>query len=182
VLAGTAQRRARANDGELLVQIAQASGEDSEQRVAGLYDFQVEPAPNTYVVVPQGSGYLIRSDSPKEVALEGFVGSAFSLPMFGIIRGDKTLYHIIETWWDTRLEFHHAPGRGTTVPCNSMASLGKLGYPRRSLLRFTEERVHVGLAKAYRLYLTKHEQFTTLRQRAGRTPALRHYLEGMEYR
>jgi hypothetical protein len=168
--------------GEMLVQIAQAGGKDAIQRVAGLYDWAVKPAADTYLVVPRGSGYLIRSDWPKPVALNGFVGDAYSLPMFGIVRGNATCYQIIETWWDAHVSVQHTPGRGTAMSLDWEASLGKLGYPRRVLFRFAEKLDHVGMAKAYRQYLIERNEFTTLRQRTEKTPALKNFLAGIEYR
>jgi hypothetical protein len=168
--------------GELMVQIAQAGGKDSIQSVAGVYDWAVKPAADAYVVVPRGSGYIIRSDSPKPVALSGLIGAAYSLPMFGIIRGGGTCYQIIETWWDAQVSIQHTPGRGTAMSLGWEASLGKLSYPRRVLFRFAEKLDHVGMAKAYRQYLIERNQFTTLRQRAEKTPVLKDFLAGMEYR
>jgi len=49
-------------------------------------------------------------------------------------------------------------------------------------MRFADDLDHVGMAKAYRRYLIDRNEFTTLEQRADRTPALRKYLAGVEYR
>jgi hypothetical protein len=168
--------------GELLAQIAQTGGSDTIQRVSGLYDWAVKPAADTYVVVPRGSGYLIRSDSPHPVTLTGFIGAAYSLPMCGMVRGNATFYQIVETWWDAHLAVAHAPNRNTTVSLDWEASLGKLGYPRRVLFRFANNLDYVGMAKAYRQYLIQRNELTTLRQQAEKTPALKAFLTGIEYR
>ncbi len=173
---------ALAKHGELLVQIEQVGGTDTVERVAGLYDWKTEPAADTYVVVPHGSGYLIRADAAKPVALNGFVGAAYSLPLFGILRGDRACYQIIETWWDARVSVHHTPGTGTVLSLDWEASLGKLGYARRVRFRFAEKMDHVGMAKAYRQSLIDRGQFRTLEQQAAKTPALKRYLAGIEYR
>ena len=62
---------ALAADGELMVEIEQVGGNDVVHRVANLYDWSTKPGADTYVVVPHGSGYLIRSDSPAPVHLDG---------------------------------------------------------------------------------------------------------------
>jgi hypothetical protein len=168
--------------GELLAQIAQVGGRDAIQRVAGLYDWAVKPAADTYLVVPRGSGYLIRSDSPQPVTLAGFVGAAYSLPMFGIVRGNASCYQIIETWWDAHVSIQHTPGQNTVMSLDWEASLGKLAYPRRVSFKFAEKMDYVGMAKAYRQYLIDHKELTTLRQQAEKTPSLKDFLTGVEYR
>ncbi len=88
---------------ELLVQVEQVGGKNSVRRVAGLYDWKIQPAADSYMVVPRGSGYIIRSDSPKAARLGGFIGAAYSLPMFGIVAGNQTCQQIIDTWWDAKV-------------------------------------------------------------------------------
>ena len=173
---------ALASNGELLVQIEQVGGKNSVQRVAGLYDWKIESAADSYMVVPHGSGYIIRSDSTKAVRLNGFVGAAYSLPMFGIVAGKQTCYQIVDTWWDAHVAVVHTPGQGTLLSLDWEASLGKLRYPRRVLFRFAENLDHVGMAKAYRRYLIERGEFSTLTQRAEKTPALKKFLAGIEYR
>ena len=173
---------ALATDGELLVQVAKLGGEDSIRRVASRYDFRVAPAPNAYAVVPVGSGYLIRSDSPDAVSLAGFLGGAYSLPIFGFVRGDKALYQIVETWWDAHLSIEHIPGDGTTMRLDWKSSNGRLSYARRVLLRFAENMDHAGMAKGYRRYLTDRNELTTLEQRVAELPVLGKFLASVEYR
>ena len=83
---------ALSDDGELLVRVEQVGGGDIVQRVANLYDWSIKPRADAYMVVPHGSGQLIHSNSPKHIWTAGFVGGPFTLPVFGIVRGDKTLY------------------------------------------------------------------------------------------
>ena len=173
---------ALAEKGELLVQVEQVGGQDTVQRISGLYDWEIKPAADAYMVVPRGSGYMIRSDSPQKVTLEGFVGAQYSMPLFGIVRGSRTCYQIIENWWDASVEVKHSPGDGTTMSLDWEPSHGKLAYPRRVLLRFSDNVDHVGMAKTYRRYLIARKEFATLKQRAEYTPKLRQYLAGMEYR
>ena len=173
---------ALSDSGELLVQIAQAGGKDTIERIAGLYDWQLTPAPDAYMVVPKGSGYIIRSDQAEAASVSGFVGAAHSMPLFGIVRGDQTCYFIVETWWDATVAVNHTPGKGTVLSLDWAASLGKLGYARRVKLRFARKMNHVGMAKAYRQYLIDRGEFSTLKERAAKLPALKKYLSGMEYR
>lgn len=167
---------------ELLAQIEQVGGKDAIENVFNVYDWVVKPAADAYVVVPRGSGYMICSDATKPVELTGFIGAAYSLPMFGIVRGSQTCYQIVETWSDAQVLVAHRPGQGTSVSLVWDASLGRLSYPRRVLLRFAENLDHVGMAKAYRRYLIDRGEFTTLRERVEKTPALKAFLAGVEYR
>ena len=170
------------DNGELLVQVEQVGGKDLVTRIAGLYDWQVAPAADAYVVVPKGSGYIIRSDQAEAVSLSGFLGGAYSMPMAGLVCGSETCYFIVDTWWDATMSFNHQPGTGTTVSLDWPASLGKLGYARRVRLRFAEKLDHVGMAKGYRQYLIDRGEFSTLAERAKTLPALKQYLAGIEYR
>ena len=169
-------------EGELLVEVAQTGGDDMVQRVAGLYDWKLEPAADAYTVVPRGGGYLIRSDSDEPASPEGFIGSAWSMPLFGMVRGDQTCYQIFETWWDANVTVTHTPGDGTTLSVVWEPSHGKLAYTRRVLIRFAGKMDHVGMAKAYRQYLIDRGEFKTLSERVRTLPALKEYLAGVEYR
>ena len=169
-------------DGELLVQVGQSGGDDVVQHVAGLYDWQLEPAAGAYTVVPRGGGYLIHADADEPATLDGFIGAAWSMPLFGMVRGQHTCYQIVETWWDANVSVTHTPGQGTTLNMQWAASHGKLGYARRLLLRFAEKLDHVGMAKAYRQYLIARGEFKTLTERVETLPALKAYLAGVEYR
>ncbi len=171
-----------ADSGELCVEVEQVGGEDTVQRVSALYSWSLKPEPDSYMVVPHGSGYLIRSDATESVGRKGFVGAAFSLPLFGMVRGENCCYQIIETWWDAHVEFHRTPGEQTVLALDWEDSLGKLAYRRRVLIRFAKNLGHVGMAKAYRRYLVERGEFSTLRQRAEKTPALNKFLAGIEYR
>jgi len=178
-----ALRDKSADDGEeLLVQVAQTGGRDRVRRVAGLYDWRLEPAANSYMIVPRSSGYILRSDAAEAVELSGFVGGAYSLPLAAMFRGDRTCYQIVDTWWDAHLNFNHVPDQGITLSLDWEASLGQLDYPRRVLFRFARDLDHVGVAKGYRQYLIDRGEFTTLADRTKQTPALAQFLKGAEYR
>ena len=167
---------------QLLVQIEQAGGKDVVRQIAGLYDWRLEPDAGSHLVVPHGGGYLIRSDADKAVNLQGFIGGAWTLPMYGLVRGDQSCYQIIDTWWDANVAVTHTPGAGTTLFLSWEASLGKLGYARRMRVRFAEKMDHVGMAKAYRQDLIDRGEFTTLSERIKTLGALKEYLAGVEYR
>jgi hypothetical protein len=167
---------------ELLVQVAQSGGEDVVQEIDGLYHWQLDPAADAYTVVPRGGGYLIRSAGDQPATLDGLIGAAWSMPLFGMVRGDQTCYQIVESWWDAEVSVTHAPGSGTTLALNWAASHGKLDYARRLLVRFAANVDHVGMAKAYRQYLIERGEFKTLTERIETLPALKAYLAGVEYR
>ena len=167
---------------ELLLQVEQTGGKDTVQRITGLYDWRLTPASDAYMMVPRGSGYLIRADQPDAAEVEGFFGTAHSMPLFGIVRGDKSQYQIVDTWWDARLTVRHTPGQGTVLSLDWEASLGALSYARRVFIRFGRNVDHVGMAKGYRKFLIGRGEFKTLKERAEALPVLAKYLNGVEYR
>ena len=168
--------------GELLVQVEQTGGEDTVQRVGGLYDWQLTPAPDAYVLVPRGSGYMIRADQPDRADAGGFIGTAWTLPLFAVVKGDQSLYQIVETWWDAHVSVSHTPGKSTVLSLDWEPSLGKLSYTRRVLIRFGQNVDHVEMAKGYRKYLIDRGEFKTLKQRVETLPVLAKYLAGVEFR
>ena len=170
------------DEGELLLQVEQTGGKDTVQRITGLYDWVLTPAPDAYVLAPRGSGYLIRADQPDAAQVEGFFGTAHSMPLFGIVRGDRSQYQIVETWWDAQLIVKHTPGQDTLLSLVWDASLGALSYARRVLIRLGQRVDHVGMAKGYRQYLIERGAFKTLKERSKTLPVLAKHLSGMEYR
>ena len=103
-----------------------------------LHSFRLEPDPSSYLVVPWGSGYLIRSDSPSPVSLTGLLGAEYSLPLFGLVAGGRSAYPIVDTWWNAAVRVDHDPGRHSRVSLDWKASLDSLSYPRRVLWNFKE--------------------------------------------
>lgn len=168
--------------GQLLVEINQTAGQDTVVEIANLYGFAVSPSASSYLVLPYGSGYMVRSDSSKPVNLKGFIGGKYSMPLFGIVQGNHSFYQIIETWWDAQVRVTHSPGDKSQIQLNWKASHGKLDYARRVLLVFAKDQDHVDMAKAYRKYLTDRNQLVTLEERLQTTPRLKRFLEGIQYR
>ena len=170
------------DEGELLVQAEQVGGADVLQRIGGLYDWCLTPAADAYMMVPRGSGYLIRADQQGEADVSGWFGANHSMPLFGIVRGEQSQYQIVDTWWDAHLSVRHAPGQGTSLSLDWEASLGSLSYARRLLIRFGRNIDHVGMAKGYRNYLIERGEFKTLKERTEAMPVLDKHLGGVEYR
>lgn len=170
------------DQGELLLQIEQVGGKDAVQRITDLYCWRITPAQDAYMMVPRGSGYLIRADQQGEVEIEGFFGTAHSMPLFGIVCGDNCQYQIVDTWWDAHLSLKHTPGEHTVLTLGWEPSLGILRYARRVLIRFDKNADHVEMAKGYRQYLIDRGEFKTLKERADALPVLDQYLHGVEYR
>ena len=173
---------ALAQSGELLLEVEQVRGGHPVRRITDLHTWGVKPQPETWTVLPWGSGYLISSESPTAVEKSAFIGGSYTLPVFALIRGGKTLYEIVETWWDARVVVRHSPGDLSSIGLNWAPSLGTLRYKRRVLYRFADDLDHAGIAKAYRKYLIDRKQFSTLRDRLEKTPPLKRYLAGIEYR
>ena len=169
-------------DGELSVEVKQEPGKDSIQEVIDLFSFSLRPDPSAYMIVPLGSGYLIRSDSSEPVSLTGLVGAAYSLPLFGLVQGDYTAYQIVDTWWDAALRVEHEPGQQSRVALDWKASLGRLNYARRVRWVFAKRMDYVDVAKAYREEVEASRPLATLEDRIQSTPGLKPFLSGIEYR
>lgn len=168
--------------GRLMVEVDQEAGKDSIQEITDLFSFALRPDPSAYMIVPRGSGYLIRSDSSESVSLTGFVGAAYSLPLFGLVQGEYTAYQIVDTWWDAALRVDHEPGQQSRVALDWKASLGRLNYARRARWVFDKHKDHVDVAKAYRKYVEEGRLLPTLQDRIQSTPGLKRFLSGIEYR
>ena len=88
----------------------------------------------------------------------------------------------METWWDCSVAVEHLPGERSTLDFNWFPSLGRFAYPRRALMRFARGMDHVGIAKGYRAYAKARGLLRTLEEKAEEVPALRRYIDGIEYR
>ena len=169
-------------EGRLHVQISQAGGEDTIREVLDLYTLALEPDPSSYLVVPWGSGYMIRSDSPSPVTLTGLLGAEYSMPMFGLVAGDRSAYPIVDTWWNAAVRVDHDPGRHSRIALDWKASLDRLSYPRRAVWSFERGKDHVDLAKAYRKHVEATRPLPSLSTRMASDPGLKRFLSGIEYR
>ena len=186
---------------ELLIEVRQEGGSDRLKRVDHLYCLEKPTSAGGYLVVPHGSGYLIPADSARKLgplddyfaqpgALGGntrrsrnIIGYRYTLPVFGMVNQNRDcLYQIVETWWDCSVAVEHLPGERSTLDFNWLPSLGRLAYPRRSLMRFARGMDHVGIAKSYRTYAKARGLLRTLEEKAEEVPALRRYIDGIEYR
>ena len=186
---------------ELLIEVRQAGGRDKLKQVNHLYCLEKPAAAGGYLVVPHGSGYLIPADSPKKLGplddyfvkpgtaggntyrSRNIIGYRYTLPVFGMVNRDRDcLCQIVETWWDCSVAVEHLPEERSSLDFNWLPSLGQFGYPRRSLIRFARGMDHVGIAKSYRSYAKARGLLRTLEEKAEEIPALRRYIEGIEYR
>ena len=164
------------------MEVNQEAGKDSIREVVDLYSFALQPDPSAYLIVPRGSGYLIRSDSSEPVSLTGFLGAAYSLPLFGLVQGEQTAYQIVDTWWDAAVRVEHEPGQQSRVALDWKASLGRLNYARRVRWTFDKHKDHVDVAKAYREDVEASRPLATLEDRIQSTAGLKQFLSGIEYR
>jgi hypothetical protein len=168
---------------ELLIQVAQTGGSDTVINIEHFYRFEKAVRDGGYMVLPHGSGYLIPAECPDELPgkgpADGMIGAHWTLPMFGMVRGKDTLLVIVETWWDCEVGAEHIPGDRSILDFNWVASLGKLSYPRRFILRFDEGMDYVSMAKFYRDYSKKQGLLRTLEEKATQTPMIRRYTENI---
>lgn len=168
--------------GRLHVQVSQAGGNDVIREVLDLYTLALEPDASSYLVVPWGSGYMIRSDSPGPVSLAGLLGAEYSLPMAGLVAGGRSAYTIVDTWWNAAVRVDHDPGRHSRIALDWKASLDSLSYPRRAFWVFDREQDHVDMAKAYRRHVEANRSLPSLSDRMASEPGLKRFLSGIEYR
>lgn len=168
---------------ELLIQVAQTGGTDTVKGVRHLYRFEKPVADGGYMVLPHGSGYLIPADCPDELpgegAAGGVIGARWTLPLFGMVRGQDSLCVIVDTWWDCEVEADHAPGDRSVLDFHWLGSLGKLDYPRRQWVRFSDGMDHAAMAGRYREYAKEQGLVKTLEEKAAATPVIRRYVENI---
>jgi len=167
---------------ELLVEI-DGFGEDTLVSVHHLYRFEKRVADGGYLVLPHGSGYLIPADCPEELPgsgeVGGFIGARWTLPLFGIVRGNDALCVIVDTWWDASVEAEHVPGDRSALDFNWEANLGVFAYPRRQFIRFATGMDYADMAKLYRERAREQGLLRTLEQKAVETPVIRRYVNNV---
>ncbi|MCH2694264.1 MAG: hypothetical protein MK025_06055 [Acidobacteriia bacterium] len=181
---------------ELLVRIEQTGGMQKVLEIKHFYHIEKPTVEGGYLLVPHGSGYLIPAEMAEPMPKSGstdyqkndfsargnLVGGRYSLPLFGLAKQNHSLYQIVETFWDCSVEVDHIPGKVSSIDFNWISSLGTLGYARQFLMRFAQDLDYVGMAKAYRRYAQKQGLFKTLKEKEKKTPAIKRYLQGIEYR
>ena len=165
---------------EVLIQAAQVGGRDTVVNVSHFYRFEKPVTDGGYMILPHGSGYLIPAGCPDELPGKGLkgglIGGRWSMPIFGMVRGDDAMCAIVETWWDCDVEADHLPGDLSSLDFNWVGSLDKLSYPRRLLLRFGRGMDYAAMAKLYREYAQKQGLLRTLEEKAAETPVIRKYM------
>ncbi len=171
---------------ELLVEADQIDGTDTVVDIENLYCFEKAVSDGGYMILPHGSGYLIPANCPDELPAQGhkggFIGARWTLPMFGIVRGEDAICALAETWWDCEVEAQHIPGKFSSIDFHWRGSLGKLDYPRRLLLRFDRGVDYVRMAKQYRQYAKRSGLLRTLEEKSVEIPSILHDIKSILYR
>ena len=171
---------------EILVTVEPVGGTDAVWAVRDLYRFEKPTADGGYMLLPHGSGYLIPADCPDELPgagpTGGFIGARWSMPLFGMVRGNDGLCAMVETWWDCDVNAEHAPGGASAFGLDWEPSLGRLAYPRRLLLRVAEGMDYVEMARVYREHARSQGLVRPLEEKAEQTPILREYVRNVLYR
>lgn len=167
----------------LLIYVEQIGGEGTVLRIDQLFRIEKPTVQGGYMVLPHGSGYLVDSDCAEELpgtrSDTDLIGARWTLPMFGMVRGDNTLFIIVEDWWDCEVKVEHKPDLFSAIEFNWIPSLGSLNYPRKMTIQFTKNMDHVGMAKAYRKYAQTKGMIRTLEEKAEDTPVLRRYFNSI---
>ena len=175
-----------ADAGELLVQVEQLGGPDTASAVRDLYRIEKPVGRGGWMLLPHGSGYLVPAggadELPGAAAPGGLVGTRWALPLFALAAADRSLCALVDTWWDCDVTAEHAPGEFSALSFNWEASLGRLAYPRRLLLRFAEDADYAGMAKWYRGRASAAGLVRPLAEKAEQTPAVRAYAGNVLYR
>ena len=185
VLDGHGREAAPAMD-ELLIEAAQVGGRDVVVSLDDLYRIEKPVSAGGYLVLPHGSGYLIPADCPDELPgqghMGGFIGARWTLPLFGIVRGEDTLCVLVDTWWDCEVEADHVPGEQSSLAFHWRGSLGKLAYRRRFRVQFATGLDYVGMAKIYREHARREGLLRTLEAKVAENPRLQNDLDAVLYR
>ena len=175
-----------ADDDELLIQVEQTGGEQAVQRIEHLYRFERPVAQGGYLVLPQGSGYLVAADCADELPGRGpesiQVGGRWTLPMFGLTRDGTSLCATVDTWWDAEVRAHHLPGDRSILDFSWADALGTLAYPRRLLIHFARDMDYVAMAKRYRAVAREQGLLRTLEEKAADSPRIREYADNILFR
>jgi hypothetical protein len=171
---------------ELSVEAKQIGGNDAIVAIEHLYCFEKPVSDGGYMVLPHGPGYLVPANCPDELPGEGhkggLIGARWTLPMFGMVRGNDSVCAIAETWWDCEVEAKHIPGESSSLDFHWRGSLGELGYPRRLLLSFAKGWDYVKMAKQYRLYAGENGLLRTLKEKSTEMPSIMHDIKSILYR
>jgi hypothetical protein len=124
-----------------------------------------------HTVVPFMQGMLLPRNWPDEVKLydSHAYGRGLYMPWWGFLQGDAGAMVILESPDDGGCILSHAPGGPTRIDPVWHGSLGRLRYPRRLRIAFTEGG-YVGLAKRYRRHVQVSGTFVSLEEKAARTP------------
>jgi hypothetical protein len=171
--------------GDVLLEVKQTGGADTVAAVHHLYRVEKPVSEGGYMVLPHGSGYLIPADCPDplpgergEPATGEPIGARWSLPVFGIVKGDHSLCAIVDTWWDCGVRAEHAPGDYSALDVSWLPSLGRLAYARRMTLHLARHMDYVEMAKLYRQRARREGLVRTLAEKMEETPQIGRYLEG----
>ena len=171
---------------ELLIEAAQVGGRDVVVSLDNLYRIEKPVSAGGYLVLPHGSGYLIPADCPDELPgrghVGGFIGARWTMPLFGIVRGEDALCVLVDTWWDCEVEADHAPGEQSSLAFHWRGSLGKLAYRRRFRVQFATGLDYMGMAKIYREQARREGLLRTLEEKTADDPGLRNDLDAVLYR
>lgn len=167
---------------ELLVEAMQTSGGDTATRIDHLYCLERPIDRGGYLLVPQGSGYLVPAECHDGLDVEGIVGYRWSLPLFAVTDTERSLAVIIDTFWDCSVGIRHLPGERSEIDIAWMPSLGSLSYRRSLLLRWREGTDHLTMAKGYRDYALQQGLLRSLREKERELPSVARFVKGVEFR
>ena len=135
-----------------------------------------------YTVLPRMQGTLLPARCEKTIKGGHYEGIVFEreayMPVFGQVYGAEGYGRgcgytaIFDTPYDARYIFDHEPGGDTQITPMFVSSLGRIGYKRVMLYRFSDALDYTGVAKTYRAYLKEKGRLVTLRQKIAVNPAI----------
>jgi len=171
---------------EVMVQAEQIGGRHTVVGIKHLYCFEKHVSEGGYMVLPHGSGYLVPAECTMELpgkgSNSGFIGTHWSLPMFGFVGKNGASAIIVDTWWDCEVKADHVSNQMSALDFVWRPSLGRLAYPRRVIMRFDRQMDYVSMAKWYRRHAEKKGLIRTLKEKAAETPILYKYIKNILYR
>lgn len=134
------------------------------------------PGDNWNIVLPLSEGALIPASEAEEAlgaekTYRLYDMSGLIMPWLGVTDPElREGYSLtIDTPFDAELRLGRRNGRPVIEPV-WRSEMGRFGYTRKLRCHFFEDGGYVAQAKHYRTHVRKHEEFSTLRERATTRP------------
>lgn len=130
-------------------------------------------APGLYTAVPMMQGFLVPADWEAEIVRyeDGFFhGRDAYMPWWGQTDGEHGYTAIVDTFWDAKGHFDHAPRLHSHFGVRWLPSLGRYDDNRSVRYRFGPKMDYVEMAKIYRAYVKSIGRFRSMAEKIAENP------------